>query len=82
MFENYDTKRISRNTTYYGKIKNATLHCTTSNRRTESVAEHSWRISLMAYMLKSEFKEVDISLDKKTVQVIYFIARLDISNYY
>ena len=36
----------------------------------------------MAYMLKSEFKEVDISLDKKTVQVIYFIARLDISNYY
>ena len=43
------------------KLKDATRHCTTSNRRTESVAEHSWRISLMAYMLKSEFKEVDIT---------------------
>ena len=42
------------------KLKDATRHCTTSNRRTESVAEHSWRISLMAYMLKSEFKEVDM----------------------
>ena len=36
----------------------------------------------MAYMLKSEFKEVDISLDKKPGQVIYFIAKLDITNYY
>ena len=34
----------------------------------------------MAYMLKSEFKEVDISLDKKTGQVIYFIAKLDTTN--
>jgi len=42
------------------KLKDATRHCTTSNRRTESVAEHSWRISLMAYMLKSEFKDVDM----------------------
>ena len=62
------------------KLKDATRHCTTSNRRTESVAEHSWRISLMAYMLKSEFKEVDISLDKKPGQVIYFIAKLDLTN--
>ena len=42
------------------KLKDATRHCTTSNRRTESVAEHSWRISVMAYMLKSEFKDVDM----------------------
>ena len=42
------------------KLKDATRHCATSNRRTESVAEHSWRISLMAYMLKSEFKDVDM----------------------
>ena len=42
------------------KLKDATRHCTTSNRRTESVAEHSWRISLMAYMFKSEFKDVDM----------------------
>ncbi len=42
------------------KLKDATRHCTTSNRRVESVAEHSWRISLMAYILKSEFKDVDM----------------------
>ena len=42
------------------KLKDATRHCTTSNRRTESVAEHSWRISLMAFMLRSEFKDVDM----------------------
>lgn len=42
------------------KLKDTLRHCTTSNRRTESVAEHSWRISLMAYMLRSEFKDVDM----------------------
>lgn len=41
------------------KLKDTPRHCTTSNRRTESVAEHSWRISLMAFLLKHEFKDVD-----------------------
>ena len=43
------------------KLKDTPRHCTTSNRRTESVAEHSWRISLMAFLLKHEFKDVDIN---------------------
>lgn len=42
------------------KLKDTPRHCTTSNRRTESVAEHSWRISLMAFLLKHEFKDVDM----------------------
>ncbi|HOR23004.1 MAG TPA: HD domain-containing protein, partial [Ruminococcus sp.] len=29
-------------------LKDTLRHCTTSNRRTESVAEHSWRAALMA----------------------------------
>lgn len=41
------------------KLKDTTRHCTTSNRRTESVAEHSWRVSLMAYLLRYEFPDVD-----------------------
>lgn len=46
------------------KLKDTPRHCTTSNRRIESVAEHSWRVSLMAFLLRSEFPELD--LDKVT----------------
>ena len=42
------------------RLKDTPRHCTTTNRRTESVAEHSWRISLMAFLLRQEFKELDI----------------------
>ncbi|MBP3268639.1 MAG: HD domain-containing protein, partial [Ruminococcus sp.] len=34
------------------KLKDTPRHCTTTNRRTESVAEHSWRVSLMAFLLR------------------------------
>ena len=43
------------------KLKDATRHSYTSNGRHESVAEHSWRISLMAYFLKDEFPEIDMN---------------------
>ena len=42
------------------RLKDAERHCTTSNRRTESVAEHCWRTALMALLLKHEFSELDI----------------------
>ena len=42
------------------RLKDTPRHCTTTNRRTESVAEHSWRISLMAFLLRHEFPELDI----------------------
>lgn len=41
------------------RLKDTPRHCTTSKRRIESVAEHSWRLSLMAFLLKDEFPEVD-----------------------
>ena len=43
------------------KLKDTTRHCTTSKRRTESVAEHSWRLALMAILLRGEFPEADIN---------------------
>ena len=42
------------------RLKDTPRHCTTTKERTESVAEHSWRISLMAFLLKHEFTDVDI----------------------
>lgn len=42
------------------KLKDAIRHCTTSQGRTESVAEHSWRMSLMALLLRSEFPDADM----------------------
>ena len=43
------------------RLKDTPRHCTTSGRRTESVAEHSWRVSLMALFLKREFADLDIN---------------------
>ena len=42
------------------RLKDTPRHCTTSKGRIESVAEHSWRISLMAFLLRHELPEVDI----------------------
>ena len=42
------------------KLKDTPRHCTTTQGRTESVAEHSWRVSLMALLLRREFPDVDI----------------------
>ena len=43
------------------KLKCNTRHCYTSSGRHESVAEHSWRISLMAMLLTKEFPEADMN---------------------
>ena len=42
------------------KLKDTPRHCTTTRGRTESVAEHSWRVSLMAFLLRREFPDVDM----------------------
>lgn len=41
------------------RLKDTPRHCTTSKGRTESVAEHSWRISLMALLLRDTFPDAD-----------------------
>ena len=42
------------------KLKDTTRHCYTSGGRHESVAEHSWRLALMAYWLKDSFPDADM----------------------
>lgn len=42
------------------RLKDATRHCYTSGGRHESVAEHSWRLALMAYLISDEFPEADM----------------------
>lgn len=43
------------------RLKDATRHCYTSGGRHESVAEHSWRMTLMAYFVSDEFPELDMN---------------------
>ena len=42
------------------KLKDTTRHCCTSGGRRESVAEHSWRLALMAFLLRDEFPRADM----------------------
>lgn len=42
------------------KLKCNTRHSYTSSGRHESVAEHSWRLALMAMLLRCEFPEADM----------------------
>lgn len=41
-------------------LKEVTRHAYTSGGRHESVAEHSWRLALMALFLRDEFPEADM----------------------
>ena len=43
------------------RLKDTLRHCDTSGGRRESVAEHSWRITLFAYFLRDEFPELDMN---------------------
>ena len=42
------------------RLKDATRHCYTKNGRHESVAEHSWLMTLMAFFMRDEFPEADM----------------------
>lgn len=42
------------------RLKDETRHCYTSKGRHESVAEHSWRMSLMAMWVADEFPQLDM----------------------
>ena len=42
------------------RLKDTTRHCYTAKGRHESVAEHSWMMTLMAFFLRDEFPEADM----------------------
>lgn len=46
------------------RLKDTTRHCCTTRGRRESVAEHSWMMTLMSFFLRDEFPEAD--MDKVT----------------
>lgn len=56
-----DAKKLMSALHIAEKLKDTTRHCYTSGGRHESVAEHSWRISLMAYWVADEFPEADMN---------------------
>ena len=43
------------------RLKTTPRHCETAPGRRESVADHSWRIALMAMLLTPEFPEADMN---------------------
>ena len=49
------------------RLKDVTRHCYTKNGRHESVAEHSWMSTLMAFFIKDEFPEADMN---KVIQML------------
>lgn len=42
------------------KLKSVPRHCVTADGVQENVAGHSWRVALMAYLMKDELGEIDI----------------------
>ncbi len=42
------------------KMKCNTRHCDTSTGRRESVAEHSWRLCMLAFLVRDEFPGLDM----------------------
>ena len=50
--------------TLAARLKTTMRHCWTSENRQESVADHSWRLALMAMLLKDEEEFADCDMDK------------------
>lgn len=42
------------------RLKDTTRHCYTSRGRHESVAEHCWMMTIMAFFMRDEFPEADM----------------------
>lgn len=42
------------------RLKDTMRHCYTANGRRESVAEHSWMMTLMAFLMRDEFPDADM----------------------
>lgn len=51
------------------QLKNNTRHSWTSSGRRESVAEHCWRLIIMAYFLKDKFQNID--MDKVILMCLF-----------
>ena len=52
------------------RLKDTTRHCYTKNGRHESVAEHSWMTTLMAFFMRDEFPKVDMDKVSEMIDII------------
>ena len=55
-----DAKKFLEIVHFSERLKDVTRHAYTSGGRHESVAEHSWRLCLMAFFLRDEFPDADM----------------------
>lgn len=55
-----EARKLIEALTVAERLKDTTRHCYTSRGRHESVAEHSWMMTLMAFFLRDEFPEADM----------------------
>ncbi len=55
-----ETRKLLEALSVAERLKDATRHCYTRNGRHESVAEHSWMMTLMAFLIRDEFPEADM----------------------
>lgn len=58
--EKMEARKLIETLAVAERLKDATRHCYTSGGRHESVAEHSWRLALMAYLVSDEFPEANL----------------------
>ncbi len=55
-----DPRKLLDTLTVAERLKDATRHCYTAKGRHESVAEHCWMMTLMAFFMRDEFPEADM----------------------
>ena len=56
-----DARKFIDTVTLAARLKDTVRHCYTEKGRRESVAEHSWLTTLMAFFLQDEFPQADIN---------------------
>ena len=55
-----EARKLLNAITIAERLKDTTRHCYTRNGRHESVAEHRWMMTLIAFFIKDEFPEADM----------------------
>lgn len=55
-----EARKLIEALTVAERLKDTMRHCYTAKGRHESVAEHSWMMTLMAFFMRDEFPEVDM----------------------
>ena len=55
-----EARKLIEALTVAERLKDTTRHCYTSKGRHESVGEHSWMMTLMAFFVRDEFPDADM----------------------